>query len=63
MRCAKREQLSVFIPEERLDTARLTGITVLLLGRDGTELPVFVPPNYVEGYRLAARSGRFPGSR
>lgn len=55
--CAKEEQLALFIPAERLDAARFDGLTVVLLGRDGSELPVFVPPNYVQGVRLALSGG------
>lgn len=55
--CAREEMLSVFIPDDRLQAARFDGLTVLVLDRSGTEYPVFVPPNYIEGFSLA-RSGR-----
>lgn len=52
--CAREETLRLFIPAERLDAARFDGMTVLVLDRDGQEWPVYVPPNYIEGFRLAA---------
>ena len=54
-RCAKRESLGLFIPAERLEAARFDGLTVVLLSRTGEEVPVYVPPNYIEGFRQAAR--------
>lgn len=52
-RCAKEESLTLHIPADRLDAARFDGLVVILLDRNGKDLPVFVPPNYVEGFRLA----------
>ena len=61
--CAVEEQLTLFIPNERLDAARFDGLTLII--RDVTydprsgetrvydERPLFVPPNYIEGFRLA----------
>ena len=57
IQCAREEILSVHIPQDRLDAARFDGLTVLVLDRAGHELPVFVPPNYIEGFRQAV-SGR-----
>jgi len=37
--------------------ARFDGLTVFVLDRQGQEVPVFVPPNYIEGFRQAV-SGR-----
>ena len=51
--CAREEMLTVHIPQERLDAARFDGLTVLVLDRAGEEIPVFVPPNYIEGFRQA----------
>lgn len=51
--CAREEMLTVHIPQERLDAARFDGLTVLVLARSGQEIPVFVPPNYIEGFRQA----------
>ena len=56
-RCAKEEQLALFIPAERLDAARFDGLTVLVLDRNGVEIPVFVPPNYIEGFQQGLRRG------
>ena len=53
VQCAREELLSVYIPQDRLDAARFDGLTVLVLDRAGHELPVFVPPNYIEGFRQA----------
>jgi len=53
-RCAREEMVTLHIPQDRLDAARFEGFTVLLLDRAGEEIPVFVPPNYVEGFRQAA---------
>ena len=57
VQCAREEMLSIHIPQERLDAARFDGLTVLVLDRQGQEVPVFVPPNYIEGFRQAV-SGR-----
>lgn len=51
--CAREEKLSVHITQDRLDAARFDGMTVIVLDRAGYELPVFIPPNYVEGFRQA----------
>ena len=53
VQCAREEILSVHIPQERLDAARFDGLTVLVLDRTGAEVPVFIPPNYIEGFRQA----------
>ncbi len=62
--CARRDQLVLFIPNERLDAARFDGMTLIL--RDVTynprsgqttvydEQPLYVPPNYIEGFRIAS---------
>ena len=60
--CAREEQLSLFIPAERLDAARFDGMTVIVLDQQGGEYPVFVPPNYIEGFKLA-RSGQSYGQQ
>lgn len=61
--CAREDQLTVFIPNDRLDAARFDGLTLIL--RDVTydprsgqttvydERPLYIPPNYIEGFRLA----------
>ena len=53
VQCAREEMLTVHIPQERLDAARFDGLTVLVLDRAGQEVPVYVPPNYIEGFRQA----------
>ncbi len=50
-RCAREENLSIYIPRDRLDAARYDGLTVLVLDRDGKDIPVYIPPNYIEGFR------------
>jgi len=59
-RCAREETLTLHIPEERLDAARFDGMTVLLLDRQDREIPVFIPPNYIEGFRQAASNVTYP---
>jgi len=46
--------LRVFISNERLDAARYEGLTLIALDSQGGETPIYLPPNYIEGYRLAA---------
>ncbi len=52
--CAREDKLRVFIPSERLDAARFDGLTVIAFDSQGGETPIYLPPNYIEGYRLAA---------
>lgn len=52
--CAREDKLRVFIPNERLDAARFDGLTLIALDAQGGETPIYLPPNYIEGYRLAA---------
>lgn len=56
--CVKEERMTIHIPQERLDAARFDGFVVILLDNQGEELPVYIPPNYVEGFRRA--SGQAP---
>ncbi len=56
--CAREEKLSLHIPQARLDAARFEGLTVLVLDRSGQELPVFIPPNYIEGFRQASAASQ-----
>jgi len=53
VQCAREESLTIHIPQERLNAARFDGLTVIVLDRKGHELPVFIPPNYIEGFRQA----------
>lgn len=52
--CAREDKLRVFIPAERLDAARFDGLTVIALDAQGGETPIYLPPNYIEGFRLAS---------
>jgi hypothetical protein len=61
--CAREDQLVLFIPNDRLEAARFDGLTLIL--RDVTydprtgqttvydERPLYIPPNYIEGFRIA----------
>jgi len=51
--CAREDRLSVFIPNDRLDAARFDGLTLIALDAQGGETPIYIPPNYIQGYRLA----------
>lgn len=55
--CAREDKLQVFIPTARLEAARFDGLSVIALDSQGGETPIYIPPNYIEGYILAA-SGR-----
>ena len=50
-----RESVGVFVPWERVDAARFDGLSLVMEDRDGREVSVWVPPNYIEGFRLATR--------
>lgn len=62
--CAREDRLTLFIPEERLEAARFDGLTLIV--RDVTvnqrngqvtvydERPLYIPANYIEGFRMAA---------
>ena len=56
MRCAREENLSVHISYDRLEAALDTGLTIFVLDRDGQDIPVYIPPNYIEGFGIAAFS-------
>jgi len=51
--CAREDTLRVFIPNDRLDAARFDGLTLIALDAQGGETPIYIPPNYIQGYRLA----------
>jgi len=55
-RCAREESLTLHIPQDRLDAARFDGFTLLVLDKTDREIPVYIPPNYVEGFRQAVRA-------
>ena len=52
--CAREEILSLHIPQNRIDAARYDGLTVVVIDRTGHERPVYIPPNYIEGFRQAS---------
>ena len=52
-RCVKEEKITLHIPQERLDAARFDGLTIIVLDNAGNEVPVYLPPNYIEGFRKA----------
>jgi hypothetical protein len=49
--------LSVYIPNDRLSAARFDGLTILALDDSGQEYPIFIPPNYIEGFQMAVKGG------
>ena len=53
-KCARDENLSLHIPRERLEAARYEGLTVFVIDRLGQDIPVFIPPNYIEGFVTTA---------
>jgi len=53
MQCVKEERLTLHIPAERLAAAKFDGLSIALLGRDSEDIPLYLPPNYVEGFLIA----------
>jgi len=61
--CTREDQLVLFIPNDRLEAARFDGLTLILREvtydpRTGQttvydERPLYIPPNYIEGFRIA----------
>ncbi len=51
-RCVKEERVTLHIPADRLDAARINGLSLVLLDKDGGDIPVYIPPNYIEGFIL-----------
>lgn len=49
-RCVKEERVTLHIPAERLEAARFDGLSLVLLDKDGGDIPVYIPPNYIAGY-------------
>jgi len=49
-RCIKEERITLHIPEDRLLAARFDGLSIALLDQHGQDIPVYIPPNYVEGF-------------
>ena len=54
-RCVREEKVTLHIPQDRLDAARFDGLTIILLDQTGAEVPVYLPPNYIEGFRKAVQ--------
>ena len=52
--CAREDKLSIFIPNDRLDSVRFDGLTLIAVDAQGVEAPIYIPTNYIQGYRLAA---------
>lgn len=58
-RCVREETVTLHIPQERLDAARFDGMTLVIVDNADRDIPVYLPPNYIEGFRQAAASGSF----
>ncbi len=52
-RCVKEERLSLHIPADRLHAARFDGLSIAILDWEGGDIPVYIPPNYIEGFTRA----------
>lgn len=50
-RCAREENLTLHISRERLDAARFDGLTIFALDRDGQDIPIYIPPNYIQAFQ------------
>jgi hypothetical protein len=61
-RCVREETVTLHIPQERLDAARFDGLTLVIVDNADRDVPVYLPPNYIEGFRQAARGGSFSSS-
>lgn len=59
-RCVRQESLRVFVPKQRLDDAEYRGLALYLRPQVGREEAVFLPPNYIAGFKLAAYSPEGP---
>ena len=54
--CDRQENVRIFVPRQRIDAARDTGLIVYLRPRGGQEEVLSLPPNYITGFTLAAWS-------
>lgn len=45
--------MTLHIPAERLEAARFDGLSLVLLDKDGGDIPVYIPPNYIAGFMQA----------
>ena len=61
-RCVREESVSLHIPQERLDAARFDGMTIIIVDNADRDVPVYLPPNYIEGFRQAVGSGSYSTS-
>ena len=53
-KCAREEALSLHISRDHLEAARYEGLTVFVIDRLGQDIPVYIPPNYIEGFTSTA---------
>jgi len=58
-RCVREETVTLHIPQERLDAARFDGMTLVIVDNADRDVPIYLPPNYIEGFRQA--TGRSVG--
>ncbi|MGB0905855.1 MAG: hypothetical protein ACPGVT_00055 [Maricaulaceae bacterium] len=56
-RCVREEMTTLHIPQERLDAARFDGLTIVVVDNQDRDIPVYIPPNYIEGFRQAVQKG------
>lgn len=59
-RCVREERVTLHIPQDRLDAARFDGMTLVLVDNAGRDVPVYLPPNYIEGFRQAVGTPAAP---
>ncbi len=52
-RCIKEERITLHIPADRLEAARFDGLSIALLDQHGNDIPLYIPPNYIEGFSKA----------
>ncbi len=55
-RCVREESLRIFIPKDRLNIAEQRGLVLYLRPQTGREEALFLPPNYITGFKMAAYS-------
>lgn len=53
-RCVREESVTLHIPQDRLDAARFDGMTLIIVDNADRDVPIYLPPNYIEGFRQAA---------
>jgi len=51
--CIKEERITLHISAERLEAARFDGLSIALLDQNGDDIPLYIPPNYIEGFSKA----------